>query len=170
MYVAKTLGAGVFVSEFEDSGFEEAKELILKIAELKNRLRDLGVIRAGGRITAGYAEWFCSKRFGLELCESGESGYAALSKHGERVQIKSRTGLDTDFKITFDGVRIDEFDFLLIVFINEETWMIDSIYRVPHDVVKDFLSINQAGRFEWGREARSLSLQVYPDEDNMIII
>lgn len=39
------------MSEVEDLGFEEARELISKMAELKNRLRDLSVIRDGGRIT-----------------------------------------------------------------------------------------------------------------------
>ncbi len=158
------------MSEVENSGFEEARELILKMAELKNRLRELGVIRNEGKIPSDYAEWFCSKKFGLELCDRGESGYAALSKYGERVQIKSRAGSDTDFKITFDGIQIGKFDYLLAVFINEKTWMINSIYRVPHDVVKDFPNIDQPRRFKWLRESRSLSLQVYPDENNMIVL
>ena len=158
------------MSEVEELGFGEARKLILKIAVLKNRLKESGVIRSEGKITAGYAEWFCSKKFGLELCDRGEFGYDALSKYGERVQIKSRTGSDIDFRITFDGIRVDEFDYLLAVFINEETWMIDSIYKVPHDVVKDFLSNDQVRRFEWRRESRSLSLQIYPEENNMILL
>ena len=48
--------------------------------------------------------------------------------------------------------------------------MIDSIYKVPCNVVKDFLSFDQKNSFQWKREARSLSLQIYPDEDNMILI
>jgi len=158
------------VSEVEELDFGEARKLILKMAELKNRLKELGVIRSEGNITAGYAEWFCSKKYCLDLCPRGEFGYDALSKYGERIQIKSRTGLETDFKITFDGIRVDELDYLFAVFINEKTWMIDSIYKVSHDVVKAFLSTDQARKFKWRGESRSLSLQIYPDENNMILL
>jgi len=78
--------------------------------------------------------------------------------------------MDIDFKITFDGIRVDELDYLFAVFINEKTWMIDSIYKVSHDVVKDFLSTDQARKFKWRGESRSLSLQIYPDENNMILL
>ena len=161
---------GGFVSEVEKSEFEEAKKLISQIAKLKNQLRELGVIRSEGKITDNYAEWFCSNKFGLELCDRNESGYDALSKYGEKVQIKSITGSDIDFEITFNGIRVNEFDYLFVVFINEVTWMIDSVYRVTHDVVKKFLSTDCVKRFEWRRESRSLSLQLYPDEDNMITL
>ena len=50
------------MSDVEEMGFGEARKLILKMAELKNRLKELGVIRSEGNITAGYAEWFCSKK------------------------------------------------------------------------------------------------------------
>ena len=55
------------MSEVEELGFGEARKLILKMAELKNRLKELGVIRSESNITAGYAEWFCSKKYGLDL-------------------------------------------------------------------------------------------------------
>ena len=67
-----------------------------------------------------------------------------------------------------DEIKVNEFDYLLIVFINETTWMIDSIYKVAHEVVNKFLSYDQDNRFEWRRESRSLSLQLYPDEDNTL--
>lgn len=49
------------MSEVEDLGFEEARELISKMAELKNRLRDLSVIRDGGRITLVMLNGFVQK-------------------------------------------------------------------------------------------------------------
>lgn len=152
----------------EEISLDEAENLVLQIAELKNRLKELGVIRGDGKITAGYAEWFCSKKFDLELCSGGELGYDALSKHGERVQIKSRIGSDTDFTVTFDGIRLGEFDYLLVVFVNEKSWMIDAVYKVSHDVVAEFVSADPARRFRWRRRSRSLSLQVYPDAENML--
>jgi hypothetical protein len=161
---------GGFVSEVEKSGFEEARKLIFQMAELKNQLRELGVIRSEGKITDNYAEWFCSNKFGLELCDRGEFGCDALSKYGEKVQIKSITGSDIDFEIAFDGIRVNEFDYLFVVFINEVTWMIHSVYKVSREVVKKFLSNDRVKRFEWRRESRSLSLQLYPDEDNMITL
>ena len=65
---------------------------------------------------------------------------------------------------------MDEFDYLFVVFMDEKSWMINSIYKVSYDVVKDFLSIDKKKRFEWRRESRSLSLQIYPDEDNTITL
>ena len=92
------------MSEVAKSGFEEARNLILQMAELKNRLKELGVIRSEGKITDDYPEWFCSKKFGLELFDEEEGGYAALSKFGERVMIRSRVVSDIDFGLAFNGI------------------------------------------------------------------
>ena len=154
----------------DEIGFDEVKELILQIAELKNNLQERGVIRSEGKITADYAKWFCSKKFGLELCSQRDFSYDALSKFDERVQIKSRMGSDTDFSITFDGLCLDDFDYLFIVFMNENTWMIDSIYKVSQNIVRNFLSVDPPRRFKWCGESRSLSLQMYLDEDNEIFL
>ena len=140
------------------------------MAELKNRLRDLGVIRSVDNITDDYAKWFYSQKFGLELFEEGEFGYDAISKYGEKVQIISKIGSDIDFEITFDGVQANKLDYLIAVFINEQTWMIESIYKISKAVIKKFLSNDQLRKFEWCRESRSLSLQLYPDDENMIFL
>ena len=72
----------------DEIGFDEVRELILQIAELKNNLQEWGVIRSECKITADYAKWFCSKKFGLRLCSEGDFSYDALSKFDERVQSK----------------------------------------------------------------------------------
>ena len=140
------------------------------MANLKNQLHELGVVKSEDKITSDYAEWFCSIKFGLESFNKSKFGYDALSKYGERIQIKSVIGSDIDFKLNFDEIHVDKFDYLLIVFINKNTWMIDSIYKVSIDVVRRFLSYDQENRFEWRGESRSLSLQLYPDEDNTIMM
>ena len=158
---------GDFVLEVDKSGLEEVRKLIFEIAKLKNRLQDLGVVNSGGEITSEYAKWFCSFKFGLELCDKNKFGHDAISKFGKRIEIKSRVGSDIDFKTNF-RIQVDKFDYLLIVFINETTWMIDSVYKVAKDIVTKFLSNDQDKKFEWRRESRSLSEQLYPDEDNML--
>ena len=152
------------------SEVEEVQKLVFQIAALNNRLKELGVVKSEGKIVDNYVEWFCSYKFGLDLCDKGKFEHDAVSKYGEKVQIKSKKGSDIDFKVSFDGIRLNEFDYLFVVFINEVTWMIDSIYKVSNKVVKQFLSADQEKRFEWRRESRSLSLQLYPDEDNMIFL
>ena len=149
--------------------FEEAKELVQKIAELKNQLMDFGIIRKRDEITNGYARWFCSKKYDLKLNDK-EVGYSGFSRFKERVKIVSRIGVDTNFENSFDGIQIEMFDYLFIVFINEKNWMIESIYKLSCDIVKDFLNLDQRNIFEWKREARSLSLQIYPAEENMILL
>lgn len=147
---------------------KEVQNLILQMAELKNKLKNIGVIRNEERIIAEYAEWFCSKKYDLELCDKEKVGYNAVSKFGDKYQIKSRIGSEIDFNITFNGIQFGEFDFLLLVFISEKSWMIDSIYRVSSEVAKEFSSTDFAQRFEWSRRSRSLSLQIYPDPENML--
>ena len=162
--------AGGFLSEVEKSGFEEAKKLISQMARIKNRLRKLEVIRSDDKIIDDYAKWFCSHKFGLELVDKSEFGYDAISKYGEKVQIKSKIGSDIDFDTTFDEIEVNELDYLLTVFINGETWMIDSVYKVSQNLTKKFLSNDQVKKFEWKGESRSLSLQLYPNENNMIFL
>ena len=154
--------------ENQESALEKARKLINEIATLTNRLQKLGVIKSGNEITSDYPKWFCSVKFGLELCDRNKSGYDAISKFGNRIQIKSTLGSDIDFKTDFDGIQVDEVDYLLVVFMNETTWMIDSIYKVNQDVLKNFLSNDPDKKFEWRRESRSLSLQLYPDDDNTL--
>jgi hypothetical protein len=48
--------------------------------------------------------------------------------------------------------------------------MIDSIYKVPRDVIKEFCIIDIEKSFEWCRESRSLSMQMFPDEENTIVL
>ena len=45
------------------------------------------------------------------------------------------------------------FDYLFVVFINEKNWMIKAIYKVSHDIVKNFLNLDQRNIFKWKREA-----------------
>ena len=152
------------------SEIEKVQKLIVQIASLNNQLKELGVVRSEGIIVDDYVEWFCSIKFGLDLCDKGKFGYDAVTKYGEKVQIMTKKGSDIDFKVNFDGIGLSEFDYLFVVFINELTWMIDSIYKVSNEVVKQFLSIDQKKSFEWRRESRSLSLQLYPEEDNEIFL
>lgn len=149
------------------SELAEVEKIMLQIAELKNQLKELGVLESGDQISSDYARWFCSVRFDLELCDKNKIGYDALSQFGKRIQIKSRLGSDIDFKTNFE-IQEEDFDYLLIVFINETTWMIDSIYKVHQEIVVKFLKDDQNKKFEWRRESRSLSEQLYPDEENML--
>jgi hypothetical protein len=146
---------------------EEVKKLIFQMSNIKNQLRELGVVKNSDNILSDYAEWFCSVKFGLELCNKNKIGYDALSNFGKKILIKSKVGSDIDFDIDFE-IQLDDFDYLFIVFIDEKTWMIDSVYRVSCDIVTKFLNTGLAKKFEWIRESRSLSLQLYPDEENTL--
>ena len=154
--------------ENQKSTLEKATKLINKIATLTNQLQKIGVIKSGNEITSDFPKWFCSIEFGLELCDKNKSGYDAISKFGERIQIKSTLGSDIDFKIDFNGINVDEVDYLLVVFMNDTTWMIDSIYKVNKDVLTNFLSNDLDKKFEWRRESRSLSEQIYPNDENTL--
>ena len=154
--------------ESQKSTLEKATKLINKIAILTNQLQKIGVIKSGNEITSDFPKWFCSFKFGLELCDKNKSGYDAISKFGKRIQIKSTLGSDIDFKIDFNGINVDEVDCLLVVFMNDTTWMIDSIYKVNKDVLTNFLSNDLDKKFEWRRESRSLSEQLYPDDENTL--
>ena len=151
------------------SNLDEAQNIVSKIAELNNRLKELGLVNQICRIPEDYAKWFCLHKYSLESSNNDNLEYIAVSKYGEKVQIKSKIGSDIDFPLIFNDVRLKRIDYLLIVFMNKETWMIDSIYKVSHNIVKDFFDSKQLS-FKWNRESRSLSLQLYPEDDNMIIL
>jgi hypothetical protein len=161
------LHIGGFVLKSEKTDLEKVKKLIKQMAELKNQLQELGVLQSGDLIISDYAKWFCSIKFDLELCDKNKLTYSALSKFGKKIQIKTRLGSHIDFKTNFE-LQEDSFDYLLIVFINETTWMIDSIYKVSQNTVTKFLNNDQNKKFEWRRESRSLSEQLYPDEENTL--
>ncbi len=147
--------------------FLEVEKIIVQMAKLYNQLTELGVLQSGDQISSEYAKWFCSVKFGLELGEKNKLGYNAFSKFGNRIKIKSRLISDINFETRFE-IQEDAFDYLLIVFLNETTWMIDSIYKVPKSIVTKFLNNDKSKEFEWKRESRSLSEQLYPDEENML--
>jgi len=159
----------IFLTDKKEASFEEVKELILNIVKVRKLLLELGIGKDDS-ITNGYAKWFCSKKYNLKITEKEKQGYYGHSRFNERIKIVSKIGTDTNFESIFYGIFIEKFDYLFVVFINEKTWMIDSIYKVTCNVVKDFLSLDQKNSFQWKREARSLSLQIYPDENNMILI
>lgn len=154
----------------DEVSFEEIKNTISQIAKLRNKLKDLAVIRSDSNIPDAYAKWFCSKKYGLQLSDQEKRCYDGVSKFGEKVLIRSRVGSDTDFGITFDDVCLEVFDFLFLVFINNHSWMIDSVYKVSRGVVGQFLVFDSPNSFRWCGESRSLSLQLYPDEDNMLLL
>ena len=153
--------------EDKTTELEEVKQLILQMANIKNQLQEFGVVRKPDKILSDYAKWFCSIKFGLELWNKNKSGYDAISKFGKKILIKSKVGSDIDFEIDFE-IQLDAFDYVFIVFINEKSWMIDSVYSVSYDIVTKFLNNNLNKKFEWRRESRSLSLQLYPDEENTL--
>jgi hypothetical protein len=157
------------LNSYEDktTELEEVKQLILQMSSLKNQLQKLGVVKNSDEFLSDYAKWFCSVKFGLELCNENKNGYDAVSKFGKKILIKSKVGSDIDFEIDFQ-IELGVFNYLFIVFIDEITWMIDSVYRVAYDIVTKFLNTDLDKKFEWRRESRSLSLQLYPDEENTL--
>ena len=155
-----TFGVSFMINE---DIFKKVKEFVLKIVEITNRLHNLGVVRAERDIVSEYVEWFCSKKFGLRLGD--KVGDVAFSMFDEKVLIRSNFGSFTDFGSKFCGIV--KVDYIFCVFLDKESLLFDSVYKISWDVVKDFL-VDSKKCFEWKREARSLSLQVFPEENNRI--
>ena len=153
----------------DELSVEEAGKLVAQTKKMVNQLQELKVIKNECSIITDYARWFCSKKYSLKLCDKDKFSYDALSRFDEKIVIKSKIGSEIDFTTTFDGL-CSEFDFLYAVFIDKKTWMISSVYKVSHKVVTDFLTLDSAKRFKWCGESRSLSLQLYPDEENSIFL
>jgi hypothetical protein len=103
------------------------------------------------------------------VASSPQIGYDARSKYGDRIQIKKQLSSDTNFEATFGDVHLNSIDYLFIIFMAEKTWGITSIYQVPRDILLRFVNNDQT-TFQWCGELRSLSLQVYPWDDNTILL
>lgn len=140
----------------------EAKKILEEFENVKNRLKDLGILR-GELALGGYFEWFCAKIFQLALADSQvQSGYDAVTKTGERVQIKSRKERASGNSFDFRPDRpLQGFDYLYAVFYSNK-YNVTRVYKIPHSYVKSRL---QAGnRFRWNRQVEDecSMLQIYP--------
>jgi len=149
---------------------EDVTQLIAQTAACIAQLKKIGVIQSTDDIPLAYAKWFSAQHLSLELVASSpQIGYDARSKYGDRIQIKKQLGSDTNFEATFGDVHLNSIDYLVIIFMAEKTWGITSIYQVPRDILLRFVNSDQT-TFQWCGELRSLSLQVYPWDDNTILL
>jgi len=51
------------------------------------------------------------------------------------------------------NIKFDKFDFILCVFVNEENFKIESIYKVPHDTVRKHTKPYHS--FRWNKKSKS---------------
>jgi hypothetical protein len=63
--------------------------------------------------------------------------------------------------LTFDGIRLGLFDYLFIVLIDEDSWLVSNNFKVSPDTVQAFLSEDSVRRFNWRRESRELSEEFF---------
>lgn len=149
---------------------DEINSLIKQVANIMNQLIKKGVVHQIENIVSDYAKWFCSKKYTLKLDDTNEKSYDALSKLGERVLIRTKIGSEFEFNIAFKHVFVECCDYILLVFLNEDTWMIESIYQICQDVLRRFKILEKRNGFEWNRESRSLSMQIYPNDNAILLI
>jgi hypothetical protein len=149
---------------------DEVNSLIKQIANITNQLIKKGVVKQKENIVSDYAKWFCSKKYTFKLNDTNEKSFDALSKLGERVLIRTRIGSEFEFNIEFTDICVECCDYLLLVFLNEDTWMIESIYQISQDILRKFKSLEKRNGFEWNRESRSLSMQIYPNDNSILLI
>jgi hypothetical protein len=87
-----------------------------------------------------YAEWFVSKKLGLELKPNYDAGYDALGPNGDRFQIKSRRiALSRDPRQlgVIRNLGAVEFDYLIGVPLSMNFSKVEA-YMIPHAIVRDF--------------------------------
>ena len=145
-------------------------QLISHTADCIYQLKKKGVIQSTEDIPFAYAKWFCAQHLPIKLVshESQQTGYDAHTKFGERIQIIKKLGFDTNFNATFSDVDLNGIDYLLVVFMKEKNWQIKSIYQISRDTLSRFIYDDQR-IIQWCRELRSLSVQVYPLDNNTLL-
>jgi hypothetical protein len=146
-------------------------KLVFLTADCISQLEEEGVLRSTEDIPLAYAKWFCAQHLSIELVshESQQTSYDAISKFGEHIQIIKKLGSDTNFSATFSDVRLKSIDYLLVVFMEEKNWQIKSIYQISRDTLSDFICDDQT-LIRWCGELRSLSVQVYPVDENTLFL
>lgn len=146
-------------------------KLVFLTADCISQLEKEGVLRSTEDIPLAYAKWFCAQHLSIELVshESQQTSYDAISKFGEHIQIIKKLGSDTNFSATFSDVRLKSIDYLLVVFMEEKNWQIKSIYQISRDTLSDFICDDQT-LIRWCGELRSLSVQVYPVDENTLFL
>lgn len=148
----------------------DISKLVAHTANCIRQLKNKGVIQSTENIPLAYARWFCAQSLPIELVASSQqTGYDAHSKFGDRIQIIMKLSSDTNFEATFSTMCLNCIDYLLLVFMEEETWQIKSIYQIPRDTLLQFAH-NDRATIQWCGELRSLSVQVYPIDENTLLL
>ena len=136
----------------KDKRLELAEPIVMKICGAIKELERLGIQKVQFTLPY-YIEWKVCKIMNLIQEKNPiREGYDAKDEHGKKYQIKYRTD-DEDKSTGFGNIKFDKFDFLLCVFVNEENFKIESIYKVPHDTVRKHTKPYHS--FRWNKKSKS---------------
>jgi hypothetical protein len=118
---------------------EEIKQLLCDVKKLATRYYNITKKPLG--VTGEIAELEAAEKLGLELAEARCPGFDATSKAGEKFQIKGRAVSVMDkYRGRMPSINCDgEFDAVLLVLLDRESFDLLEIWRVERAVVKERL-------------------------------
>ncbi len=132
---------------------KEVELLIKNIRTDLQKLKNIDVVRSE-KYFSDYVEWVVCEILNLKLASNSiQEGWDAKDiKTNEKYQIKYRTH---EFKkgSAFDQVKMGKFDFLLGVFINKDSYIVEDIIKVPHNTVFKYTNeMKNRLSFRWRKD------------------
>jgi hypothetical protein len=134
---------------------EIARDFIRCYTSARRGLTTLGILRSERTLQGDYAEWLIARLLNLELATSGVHPiYDATDETGKTYQIKARVVRHLKQSTSFDFRDLTkEFDYLVCVFLEEESLDLLGVLRVPYNVVREHERVG-GNRFAWNRQAQ----------------
>ncbi len=113
---------------------KEQELLLVRFADLSDRLFDLGIISTDS-FTGEIGEYFACKLFDLTKADRVTRAYDGISKTGKKYQVKSKIISDS-YNYSIKELESDLFDFLVVVYFNK-SYNLQKIIRIPSLKIKD---------------------------------
>ncbi|NLI36933.1 MAG: hypothetical protein GX416_10535 [Bacteroidales bacterium] len=128
-----------------------------EFADCSDKLFELKVIRADN-FTGEIGEYIVSRYFNLELAQRSNEAYDAIDSNGYKYQIKSKIRSGNNYNYHINGLKYDQFDFLVVVYFDEYYTPI-LILRIPAKEIHDkVLNINESHIHSYNQDISKLNL------------
>ncbi len=113
---------------------ELIRETLLKeFADRNDELLALGITRTDS-FTGEIGEFIASRYFNLSLANRSTKAYDAICSQGYKYQIKSKVISNNDFNYRISGLKCQEFDYLVIVYL-DKYYIPLTILKIPSDKI-----------------------------------
>ena len=116
------------------------KELLRLHGQVLMELKGRSIVKTANNPIGDYAEWLVSKSLDYTLQRNSNSGFDALDKDGNKIQIKARRITTANKSTQLSAIRnleAHDFDYLIAILFDENYELLKAL-KIPHAAVHDY--------------------------------